>query len=277
MMEGLSKLLQRSLQELIKVPASEVVTLGHNLTVGQALSILSRHGILSAPLVINPDLEEVGGDNMDVCLLGWVDVQDLLNGFLKHMDDVGGTPSHPSMLGWMLALEKHGPEFADKLLLTVHDGQDRALLYTGDGNISVKDAICQHFFRIIDGETRAVHRLAVFDAHGEITTVVSQMDIARWLLQHEAELGAFAERSLEDLGLLTGKPPMVQVNPNSPTLVALGRLAAEHVSGAPVVTDEGELIANLSVSDIRQALSVSTICSVASSSRESPTPCPPHI
>ena len=41
------------------------------------------------------------------------------------------------------------------------------------------------------------------------------------------------------------------MNPHVPALLAYAQLAAQQVSGAPVVTDAGELIANLSISDIR--------------------------
>jgi CBS domain-containing protein len=49
----------------------------------------------------------------------------------------------------------------------------------------------------------------------------------------------------------TGKPPVLSVNPHVPALLAYAQQAAQQVSGAPVVTDSGELIANLSISDIR--------------------------
>ena len=53
--------------------------------------------------------------------------------------------------------------------------------------------------------------------------------------------------------LPAGKPPVLSVNPHVPALLAYAQLAAQQVSGAPVVTDGGELIANLSISDIRWA------------------------
>ena len=49
-----------------------------------------------------------------------------------------------------------------------------------------------------------------------------------------------------------GKPPVLSVSPHVPALLAYAQLAGQQVSGAPVVTDaDGELIANLSISDIR--------------------------
>lgn len=51
---------------------------------------------------------------------------------------------------------------------------------------------------------QVVHRLAVFEAHGEITNIVSQTDVMRFLLSRVDELGPVANQSLEELGMLTG-------------------------------------------------------------------------
>lgn len=48
-----------------------------------------------------------------------------------------------------------------------------------------------------------------------------------------------------------GKPPVLSVDPHVPALLAYAQLAAQQVSGAPVVTASGEMIANLSISDLR--------------------------
>lgn len=75
----------------------------------------------------------------------------------------------------------------------------------------------------------------------------------RLLRQHLAELGACADQSLEHLGLY--KPDMsgevVRLQPHIPTLLAYQQLADAGVTGAPVVSADGQLIANLSISDIR--------------------------
>jgi 5'-AMP-activated protein kinase regulatory gamma subunit len=64
-------------------------------------------------------------------------------------------------------------------------------------------------------------------------------------------MGPVAQKTITELGMLVGKPPVVSVSPHMPTLMAYDLMAMQGVSGAPVVTDEGELIANLSVSDLR--------------------------
>jgi CBS domain-containing protein len=46
---------------------------------------------------------------------------------------------------------------------------------------------------------------------------------------------------------------LVVLDPNTPTLLAYEQLAAAGVTGAPVLSSQGEVIANLSISDIRWA------------------------
>lgn len=75
----------------------------------------------------------------------------------------------------------------------------------------------------------------------------------RLLRQHLAELGGCADQSLEQLGLykLDMSAEVVRLQPVTPTLLAYKQLADAGVTGAPVVSADGLLIANLSISDIR--------------------------
>ena len=135
---------------------------------------------------------------------------------------------------------------------------------------------------------------------------ISKPPAARHLVRHERDLGELAPAGVGDLGVLDGKPPLVVLSPNTPTLLAFEQMAtagerallrcqvpvwahplshsfapvsssksapcgappAWHtlrappaprsprragVTGAPVIAADGELIANLSVSDIRWA------------------------
>ncbi len=44
---------------------------------------------------------------------------------------------------------------------------------------------------------------------------------------------------------------MLSVDPHTPALLAYHSMAQQGVNGAPVVAADGELIANLSISDLR--------------------------
>ncbi|GAB4822523.1 hypothetical protein N2152v2_009569 [Parachlorella kessleri] len=229
----------------------------------ESTKALAKHEILSAPMVVAPDLEEIGDGNTSPSLLGWIDVADILRAFLTFLQR-SGKPLPTKMLALMTVLEKEGPEFAEKLLVTVRGVEDRGLVWQTEGSsTSLMSAIREMFLRqgrapLTDyeacragGETKVVHRIAVFESHGEITNVISQTDVMRFLLAHIDELGNLGSRSLEDLGMTTGKPPVLSVNPHVPALLAYDQMARQQVSGAPVVADSGELIANLSISDLR--------------------------
>lgn len=77
--------------------------------------------------------------------------------------------------------------------------------------------------------------------------------VHRLLRQHLDQLGSCTDQTLEQLGLY--KPDMaseiVVLQPTTPTLLAYKQLADAGVTGAPVVSADGVLIANLSISDIR--------------------------
>ena len=55
---------------------------------------------------------------------------------------------------------------------------DRGLVYQTDAEASVLTAI-RDFFLGQPGGGALVHRLAIFDAHGDITRIVSQMDVLK--------------------------------------------------------------------------------------------------
>ena len=148
--------------------------------------------ILSAPLVVSPDLEDLeeagldgGGGLADPDateaaftpqLLGWVDTSDILRAFLSHLDShlasTEATHRPPlaemRMLELMQLLEKVGPGFAARPLVTVNDGGDRALLYQAGPQHSLLEVMRDQFLGgSRGGGGRAVHRVAIFDPHGE--------------------------------------------------------------------------------------------------------------
>uniref|UniRef100_A0A383VM92 CBS domain-containing protein n=1 Tax=Tetradesmus obliquus TaxID=3088 RepID=A0A383VM92_TETOB len=253
-MDNLQQLLSEAkLSSLVE--SQEIVLLEHNQTVADALKTLARHNILSAPLVVSPGLEDVEslspGESAPQ-LLGWLDVKDIIKAFLAFLHEHKGPVLPANMLALMTELEKHGPAFAAKMLITVLGSEDRGLVYQTDTDASVLTAIRDMFLGQRDGG-RLVHRLAIFDAHGDITHIVSHVDVLRFLLKHQQHLGPAAGQSLQQLGLLGAERTgaLVLLEPATPTLLAYEKLAAAGVTGAPVLSSDGQIIANLSASDIR--------------------------
>ena len=320
------------------------------MTIGRCLEEFAKRKILSAPLVIDPGLEddaldEAGGGvslaeeggaavpEAAPTLLGWIDTGDILSSFLDHLENHLASEEAPSpspssssaaaaaaaaaataaegeggggagennrtreearkkkkrelptrMLELMTLLEKLGPGFASRTLITVSGGRDRALVFSATAGSSLLEAMRDLFLPSGDGDkggceeddeggggggkpssssssSRVVHRVAVFDGHGAITHVISQLDVLRFLARHKERWwgggggpggGALGDRSIAELGLLAGKRPVLTVDPHTPTLLALREMKAAGVSGAAVVSPTtGTAIANLSVSDLR--------------------------
>lgn len=201
-------------------------------------------------MVLMPDIEDSGSFETTPQLMGWVDVGDIVQALLTYLSSKNEEmPS--AMLALMTALEKEGPAFASKPLITITDGGDRGLVFLGDcENVSIMTAIREAFIQYKNERRHINHRIGLFDAHGEVTHVISQMDVVKWIVSQNAQDERLS-KSLTELGLMTGKPPVVSVNAHTPTLVAYGTMSSSGVSGAPVVTDAGEIIANLSTSDVR--------------------------
>lgn len=235
------------------------VTLSHNSTIAEALETLADEHLLSAPIVVDPDVED-NGTGMDIdatpTLIGWLDLKDILASLLAFIDSKNTEKKLPTMmLSLMSSLEKAGSEFLNKLLVSVPCREDRKLL-------PIDDAPSTSLMTIIRGcfiEPELSHRVALYDAHGEIVDVVSQLDVLTYIYRSlsdkamtSASLDLNMERSLDDLGFLQKGRPLVSVNAHEPMLHALAKMAKEGVSSAPVLaSDNSSMIANLSLSDLR--------------------------
>ena len=266
-----------------------VVTLNHDDTLSDSLEKLARHRILGAPVLIQPDPlhademnhgahhDDSGGRERPV-LLGFFDVGDALRALVKalppddHRDegvpasDPGSAPSvprlpkgHRNVLSWMRVLDSVERKVSDTRLISLL-GDDAELLFRADAEAkghSLGRTIREGFLNN-ESANGAVHRVAIFDASGEIERIVSMSDAVRYLAVNVERLGGMADASLRDLGLAAEtaarekkKKKLIAVPPTTPAIEAFARMCDERVSGVGVLDDRGSLIANLSVSDVR--------------------------
>ncbi|GAX84672.1 hypothetical protein CEUSTIGMA_g12093.t1 [Chlamydomonas eustigma] len=252
----------------------DILSLEHNQTISVALKALSKRKILSAPLVVSPSLEDLATDNDSVTspvLVGWVDITTVLTGLISHLKGKNGGMLPHNMLRLMKELESEGTVYAKSPLITLSGGEDRSLLYCSEAGADwapLKDTIRDQYLGLsADGyqKHRISHRIAVFDAHGVITQIVSQLDIVRYLCSNSDQLlGHVGGAQIQDIGLVQPKDAaasnmkhaamrsgLVTVDPNMLTLLAFEHMLSQGVSGAPVVSESGDIVANLSVSDLR--------------------------
>ena len=265
-----------------------VVTLNHDMSLSDSLEKLARHRILGAPVLIQPDPLHADDIHHDVrydesvgrerpVLLGFFDVGDALRALVKALpkddiDDEGfpssdprSTPSvptlpkgHRNVLSWMRVLDSVEHEVSHTRLISIL-GDDSELLFRADAEApghSFGRTIREGFLNKTSANG-AVHRIAIFDASGEIERIFSMSDAVRYLAVNVERLGGMADASLKDLGLCrssaaeTAKKTFIAVPPATPAIEAFARACEERVSGVGVLDDRASLIANLSVSGVR--------------------------
>ena len=112
-----------SLEEIRHGRERSVVTLSHNQTVAEALVTLADNRLLSAPIVVEPEIED-GGGAMDIdgapTLFGWLDIRDIVTALLNFVESKNTEHKLPTMmLSLMSDLEKVGGEFATTRLVSV--------------------------------------------------------------------------------------------------------------------------------------------------------------
>jgi len=93
-----------------------------------------------------------------------------------------------------------------------------------------------------------VNRLAVVDADGRVTTVVTHSTVVKFIAQH---LDRFPGLGQLRVSALPESRPMYTIHYRLPVIEAFDFLVRHHVGGVGLVGDTGALEANLSVKDIK--------------------------
>ncbi|KAK3261332.1 hypothetical protein CYMTET_29756 [Cymbomonas tetramitiformis] len=102
-----------------------------------------------------------------------------------------------------------------------------------------------------DGSERVNHRIAITDEQGTIISILSQSDIIAYIYQHrEKALGDLRHLTVEKLGMCA--TPVFCIQSSVPAIEAFRQMNEENVSAMAVVNDQRVLIANISVSDLRE-------------------------
>ncbi|CAL5228776.1 g11966 [Coccomyxa viridis] len=220
---------------------------------------LASRKILSAPVVAAPegtDPTTFTANTEDQDIVCFVDIRDILESFLKELPD--DVVHKAKMLKRMQVLEEKGVAFATRPLSSLPAiGSDGTFYQVKASAMSVMELVYDAL--LYPRETKAmhggkssvkiVHRIALFDSKSRITHILSQSDIARFLFEHKAELGALAGMTAAQLGW-SGRP-VVSVTPDTCAMVALSLMADKAIAGLGVVSQTGALIGNFSYSDLR--------------------------
>jgi len=143
--------------------------------------------------------------------------------------------------------------FWDRFLITITGGDDVRFISKFEMGETTKGLITNGFFK--QGEEH-VHRIAIFGPRGNITGMITQSDIMRWVYHHLSEFEMFNKITLQQLGM--DRCNVTCVGDQTKAIDAFKKMSKQHLTGIGVVNAEGKLIANVSASDLR-GLSVSEL------------------
>lgn len=98
--------------------------------------------------------------------------------------------------------------------------------------------------------SKSTHRVALESASGQLTGILTQMDVMKFLHKHLPT--EFSQLKLSDIEM--GSPDVLKVGLLATTLEAFRLIEKERVTGVAVVDSEGKFVGNLSASDLKVIL-----------------------
>jgi len=225
-----------SVKELMQ--PNGLVTLPEGISLRDAISKLTDHKILSAP---------VQSSSFPSKYLGFVDLMDLLGYIMQVFLDSGLSWNPGSFDQWCQKeihpekLENRGNQLGGHSVRNCVDFSKKDPFST----VYVKAPASSLLYTFSNGLRRA----AVTNGTGEVVGIVTQSDVVRFLGDHLEDIGQMKERSVESLGLIKRK--FYQIPKNSKAISAFHILWAGRTQAAAVVDDAGKLVANLCLSDLK--------------------------
>jgi len=93
-----------------------------------------------------------------------------------------------------------------------------------------------------------IFRFAVVEADGNLATIVTASHAVRLLFKHSSKFPISSKRVSDIEGFLK---PTLSVKTTQKAFEAFRLICENHVSGIAVVDDQGQLIGNISGSDLR--------------------------
>jgi len=210
-------------------PVSEIFPANYKLisadaheTVGSVFNKLAENKILSVPIY----------DPKSKKFYAFLDLIDIVTNTLELQQE------HP--LREKLGIEDE--EIANEPCLDLVNKSQRNFFHTIDSSDNLQKAVNELC-------TNKAHRLAVLNKEGELVSILTQSKIIQYLAKLVDDLH-FGNKKIKDLGL--GKTPVISVNLNkSRALDAFKTIQMSNISGVAIVDDDGTIVDNLSVSDLK--------------------------
>jgi len=232
-MAELKKHLESTRVNQISHPNKILRTVSSNTTLEETIQILAEEDILSVP-VYDPESSNY---------LGFVDVLDIVFAIIK----IYSNATEDEAICWspwaddLKTLSLRGVRFAVKPVKNVIDMSkaDPYLPVSPNGTLFqlIEEIFCKGF-----------HRAPIVEENIPIG-LVTQSDILFDLSNNMHLLGPLAQQSLQSLNM--GTKSVIQMSSEAQSIIAFHLMYQHKVSAVAIVGKQGELLANLSASDIR--------------------------
>jgi CBS domain-containing protein len=225
------------LKDLIPSKARDVITLDKNATVEEAMALMRDHNILSVPLIDKKEGNKIVGvlSISDLCTA--IAFQACFEKFKLEPQKVA-------------AIKK--PEFEALVKTSLFSSPAEAFLGVSEEGKRIweydEDTPADTIFEIF---SKGVHRVIVKTKGGR--RIVSQTDVAKFLKEHEGKLGDFVKQPINELGLVQDGKGIIKLSMYSTALEGFQKLynLGWEVSALPIVDKTGDIVATLSISDMR--------------------------
>lgn len=215
-----------------------IINITAEASVVEAMQVLSSNNILAAPVF---DKEN---DNF----LGFVDMMDLLANvvsFYSERSSVDAKQGEEVPVSWcrnIETLKERGEQFAKQPITALIDKSrvDEYCPVSHHGTLAqlMEDVLSQN-----------VHRVPVFDNNDKVYNILSQSDVIHFLYEHIRDIGIARFDTVEKLGL--GTRNVISMSARAKAIHAFFLMLYQKVPAVAIVSGNGELVGNLSASDLR--------------------------
>lgn len=207
-----------------------LVVLPGDVTVENALRRMSKYNITAVPVLKSKD---------DPTILGFAGMLDFIAHLVKLLwkegtEELNLDPSN---------LQSKTEIFRKTPISQIVDKSGRSPFRVMNGEESLSDAV-QYYLK-------GAHRIAITDDTGDIVGVISQWTVANYLATVPTESKDWIPVLREPVSKAGYSSNVIRVNGKTNTLQSFLRMHTEKISALAIVDDDGKLIGNLSVSDLK--------------------------
>lgn len=96
-----------------------------------------------------------------------------------------------------------------------------------------------------------IHRVIVKNEEDKCEGIITQLDIIRFLGKHKKEFASILDKRIKDIWKI-GEKKVETINYDNFVITALVQLIEKEISGLAVVNTQGQIVGNLSASDLKR-------------------------